>query len=101
MGLLDALLRVPADTSTLLHGLLSFGIYLLLFGSLARARLTTADVTSCNALRSRTPSQQDNPRHDDLQCTRADRQIRRLLASHVARRNLTVDVRCLGAYDIS
>jgi ABC-2 type transport system permease protein len=41
----DALLRVPVDTGTLLRGLLSFGIYLLLFGSLAWARFTTADVT--------------------------------------------------------
>jgi ABC-2 type transport system permease protein len=41
----DALLRVPVDTGTLLHGLLSFGLYLLLFGSVAWARLSTADVT--------------------------------------------------------
>ena len=41
----DALLRVPIDTATLLRGLLSFAAYLLLFGSLAWARLTTADVT--------------------------------------------------------
>jgi ABC-2 type transport system permease protein len=41
----DALLRVPVDTGTLLHGLLSFGLYLLLFGSLAWARCSTADVT--------------------------------------------------------
>lgn len=41
----DALLRVPVDTGTLLRGLLSFGIYLLLFGSLAWTRFTTADVT--------------------------------------------------------
>jgi ABC-2 type transport system permease protein len=42
----DALLRVPADTSTVLRGLLSFGIYTLLFTSLAWAGLTTTDVTS-------------------------------------------------------
>jgi ABC-2 type transport system permease protein len=42
----DSLLRVPIDTGTLLRGLLSFGVYLLLFGSLAWARFTTADVTS-------------------------------------------------------
>jgi ABC-2 type transport system permease protein len=42
----DALLRVPIDTGTLLRGLLSFAVYLLLFGALAWARLTTADVTS-------------------------------------------------------
>jgi ABC-2 type transport system permease protein len=41
----DALLRVPVDTGTVLHGLLSFGLYLLLFGSIAWARLSTADVT--------------------------------------------------------
>jgi ABC-2 type transport system permease protein len=41
----DALLRVPIDTGTVLRGLLSFGIYLLLFGSVAWARLSTADVT--------------------------------------------------------
>lgn len=41
----DALLRVPIDTGTVLHGLLSFGLYLLLFGSVAWARLSTADVT--------------------------------------------------------
>ena len=41
----DSLLRVPADTGTLLRGLLSFGLYLLLSGTIAWARLTTADVT--------------------------------------------------------
>jgi ABC-type transport system involved in multi-copper enzyme maturation permease subunit len=41
----DGLLRVPIATSTVLHGLLSFGVYLLLFGSVAWARLSTADVT--------------------------------------------------------
>ena len=41
----DALLRVPTDTGTVLRGLLSFGGYLLLFGSVAWARLSTADVT--------------------------------------------------------
>jgi len=41
----DALLRVPIDTGTLLRGLLSFAVYLLLFGALAWARLTTTDVT--------------------------------------------------------
>jgi len=39
------LLRVPIDTGTLLHGLLSFGMYALLFGSIAWARFTTADIT--------------------------------------------------------
>jgi ABC-2 type transport system permease protein len=42
----DALLRVPIDTGTLLKGLLSFAVYLVLFGSFAWARFTTADVTS-------------------------------------------------------
>jgi ABC-2 type transport system permease protein len=41
----DGLLRVPIAASTVLHGLLSFGIYLLLSGSVAWARLSTADVT--------------------------------------------------------
>ena len=41
----DALLRVPIDTGTVLRGLLSFGVYLLLAGSVAWARLSTADVT--------------------------------------------------------
>ena len=41
----DALLRVPIDTGTLLRGLLSFGMYLLLSGLIAWARLTTTDVT--------------------------------------------------------
>ena len=41
-----SLLRAPVDTYTLLHGLLSFGVYLVLFGSLAWARFTSADVTS-------------------------------------------------------
>jgi ABC-2 type transport system permease protein len=41
----DALLRAPVDTGSLLRGLLSFGVYLLLFGSVAWARFSTADVT--------------------------------------------------------
>ncbi len=41
----DALLRVPIATGTVLHGLLSFGVYLVLSGSLAWARFTAADVT--------------------------------------------------------
>jgi ABC-2 type transport system permease protein len=41
----DALLRVPVDTGTVLRGLLSFGVYLVLSGSVAWARLSTADVT--------------------------------------------------------
>jgi ABC-2 type transport system permease protein len=42
----DSLLRVPVDTSTLLKGLLSFAVYVVLFGSFAWARFTSADVTS-------------------------------------------------------
>jgi len=42
----DSLLRVPVDTGTLLRGLLSFAVYLLLSGSFAWARFTSADVTS-------------------------------------------------------
>ena len=42
----DSLLRTPIDTATLLHGLLSFGVYLLIFGSIAWARFTGGDVTS-------------------------------------------------------
>ncbi|HWG14637.1 MAG TPA: ABC transporter permease [Streptosporangiaceae bacterium] len=42
----DALLRVPIDSGTLLKGLLSFAVYLVLAASFAWARFTTADVTS-------------------------------------------------------
>lgn len=42
----DSLLRTPVDTTTLLHGLLSFAVYLVIFGAFAWARFTTADVTS-------------------------------------------------------
>ena len=42
----DSILRAPVDTSTLLKGLLSFGVYVVLFGSFAWARFTSADVTS-------------------------------------------------------
>ena len=42
----DSLLRVPVDSGTLLKGLLSFGVYLVIFGSIAWARFTSADVTS-------------------------------------------------------
>jgi ABC-2 type transport system permease protein len=41
-----AILRVPVDTSTLLKGLLSFAVYVVLSGSFAWARFTSADVTS-------------------------------------------------------
>ena len=42
----DSILRAPVDTSTLLKGLMSFGVYVVLFGSFAWARFTSADVTS-------------------------------------------------------
>jgi ABC-2 type transport system permease protein len=42
----DAMLRVPVDWPDLLHGLLSFAVYAVIFGSVAWARFTTADVTS-------------------------------------------------------
>jgi ABC-2 type transport system permease protein len=42
----DALLRSPVAYSDLLHGLLSFAVYAAIFGAIAWARITTADVTS-------------------------------------------------------
>ena len=42
----DSLLRVPIDITTLLRGLLSFAVYLVIFGAFTWARFTTADVTS-------------------------------------------------------
>ena len=42
----DALLRVPIVWPELGHGLLSFAFYIVIFGSVAWARFTTADVTS-------------------------------------------------------
>jgi ABC-2 type transport system permease protein len=42
----DALLRSPVDWTSAAHGLVSFGVYVLIFGSIAWARFTTADVTS-------------------------------------------------------
>jgi ABC-2 type transport system permease protein len=42
----DSLLRTPIDTTELLHGLLSFGVYIVIFGSAAWARFTSADITS-------------------------------------------------------
>ncbi len=42
----DALLRAPVAWPDLLHGLLSFGVYVVVFGAIAWARITTADVTS-------------------------------------------------------
>ncbi len=42
----DSLLRVPADTTTLWHALVSFGVYAGLFWLIAWARFTSGDVTS-------------------------------------------------------
>jgi ABC-2 type transport system permease protein len=42
----DSLLRTPADTTTLWHGLASFAAYAVIFCALAWARFTTTDVTS-------------------------------------------------------
>jgi ABC-2 type transport system permease protein len=42
----DALLRSPVDTSTLARGLLSFGVYIVIFGAIAWARFTSSDITS-------------------------------------------------------
>ncbi len=42
----DSLLRVPVDSGTLLKGLLSFAVYLVIFGWIAWARFASADVTS-------------------------------------------------------
>jgi ABC-2 type transport system permease protein len=42
----DSLLRSPIDTTTLWHGLASFGVYAVIFCSIGWARFTSADVTS-------------------------------------------------------
>jgi ABC-2 type transport system permease protein len=42
----DSLLRTPIATSDLLHGLLSFGVYVVIFCSIAWARFTSTDVTA-------------------------------------------------------
>jgi ABC-2 type transport system permease protein len=42
----DSLLRSPVATGDLLHALLSFGVYIVLFFSIAWARFTSADVSS-------------------------------------------------------
>jgi len=42
----DALLRSPSAWPDLMQGLTSFAIYVIIFGAIAWARLTTADVTS-------------------------------------------------------
>ena len=42
----DSLLRSPVDTTTLLHGLLSFAVYIVIFACIAWARFTSGDITS-------------------------------------------------------
>ena len=42
----DALLRSPVAWPDLAHGLLSYAVYVVIFGAIAWARFTTADVTS-------------------------------------------------------
>lgn len=42
----DGLFRSPADLSGPVHGLLSFALYAAIFGAIAWARLTSADITS-------------------------------------------------------
>ena len=42
----DSILRMPVDTTELTHGLLSFAVYIVIFGSIAWARFTSADITS-------------------------------------------------------
>jgi len=42
----DSVLRAPIDTAELSHGLLSFAIYIGIFGSIAWARFSSADITS-------------------------------------------------------
>jgi ABC-2 type transport system permease protein len=42
----DALLRSPVAWPELAHGLLSYAVYVIIFGAIAWARFTTADVTS-------------------------------------------------------
>jgi ABC-2 type transport system permease protein len=42
----DSLLRTPIDTTELTHGLLSIGVYIVIFCSIAWARFSNADITS-------------------------------------------------------
>jgi ABC-2 type transport system permease protein len=42
----DALLRSPIAWPDLVHGLTSFVLYAIIFGAIAWARFSTADVTS-------------------------------------------------------
>lgn len=45
-NMFDSLLRTPVDTTTLMHGLLSFAVYAAVFFLIAWARFTSGDVTS-------------------------------------------------------
>jgi ABC-2 type transport system permease protein len=45
-NMFDSLLRTPIDTTTLVHGLGSFAVYTVIFGSIAWARFTSSDITS-------------------------------------------------------
>jgi ABC-2 type transport system permease protein len=42
----DGMFRTPIDLSGMGHGLVSFAVYIAIFGAIAWARLTSADVTS-------------------------------------------------------
>jgi len=42
----DSLLRTPIDTTVLTHGLLSIGVYIVIFCSIAWAKFSNADITS-------------------------------------------------------
>jgi ABC-2 type transport system permease protein len=42
----DGLFRAPVDWSGVQHGLVSFAVYIVIFGAIAWARFTSADVTS-------------------------------------------------------
>jgi ABC-2 type transport system permease protein len=41
----DAILRMPIDWATLLHGLASFAAYTVIFGAVAWVRMRRADIT--------------------------------------------------------
>jgi len=42
----DGLFRAPVDWSGVMHGLLSYAVYFVIFGAIAWARFTSADITS-------------------------------------------------------
>jgi ABC-2 type transport system permease protein len=41
----DAILRMPIDWATVLHGLASFAAYTVIFGAVAWVRMRRADIT--------------------------------------------------------